>query len=80
MEQITFSGIYAGKIKQPVMYITERAVFELKEDGVYITEIAPGICYEKDILPYMDFEPKIPQNGIKIMDERIFKDELMKLK
>ena len=80
VEQITFSGIYAGKINQPVMYITERAVFELKEDGVYITEIAPGICYEKDILPYMDFEPKIPQNGIKIMDERIFKDELMKLK
>lgn len=80
VEQITFSGIYARKIKQPVMYITERAVFELKEDGVYITEIAPGICYEKDILPHMDFEPKILQNGIKIMDERIFKDELMKLK
>ena len=79
VEQITFSGIYARKIKQPVMYITERAVFELKKDGVYITEIAPGVSYEKDILPHMEFEPKIPTEGIKLMDERIFRDELMGL-
>lgn len=80
VEQITFSGIYARSIKQPVMYITERAVFELGEDGVYLKEIAPGIDIEKDIFPYMDFAPKIPKEGVKIMDERIFKDELMGLK
>lgn len=80
VEQITFSGIYARKTKQPVMYITERAVFELKEDGIYITEIAPGISYEKDILLYMEFEPKVPADGIKLMDERIFRNELMGLK
>ena len=80
VEQITFSGEYAKKIKQPVMYITERAVFELREDGVYIIEIAPGISYEKDILPHMEFEPKIPETGIKVMDERIFREELMGLK
>lgn len=80
VEQITFSGIYANKTNQPVMYITERAVFELREDGVYIIEIAPGITLEKDILPYMEFMPKFPVEGIKLMDERIFKDELMGLK
>lgn len=80
VEQITFSGIYARKIKQPVMYITERAVFELREDGVYIIEIAPGISYEKDILPNMDFTPKVPAEGIKLMDENIFKEEKMGLK
>ncbi|MFZ7103222.1 MAG: acyl CoA:acetate/3-ketoacid CoA transferase [Peptococcaceae bacterium] len=78
VEQITFSGNYAGEIKQPVMYITERAVFELKPDGLYLTEIAPGIDLEKDILRLMEFRPKI--NGSpKLMDSRIFRREPMGL-
>ena len=80
VEQITFSGLYAKKTKQPVMYITERAVFQLREDGVYLIEIAPGISIEKDILPHMEFAPKIPKEGVRLMDERIFKDELMGLR
>lgn len=76
VEQITFSGDYARKIKQPVMYITERAVFELKEDGVHLIEIAPGIDIQKDILDLMDFKPIIDEN-LKLMDKRIFIDEPM---
>ncbi|MBZ4652852.1 MAG: acyl CoA:acetate/3-ketoacid CoA transferase [Peptococcaceae bacterium] len=77
--QITFSGAYAQEIRQPVMYITERAVFELKKDGLYLTEVAPGIDIEKDILAHMDFVPKM--EGIpKLMDERIFKPEPMGIK
>lgn len=44
MEQIAFSGAYANKTGQPVLYITEYAVFELRKDGVYLTEVAPGIA------------------------------------
>ncbi len=29
------------------MYITERCVFELKADGLHLTEIAPGIDLQK---------------------------------
>ncbi len=79
VEQITFSGEYAQKIKQPVMYITERAVFELKEDGLYLTEIAPGIDLQKDVLNLMDFTPKMDGEP-KLMDERIFYNEPMGLK
>jgi propionate CoA-transferase len=79
VEHITFSGEYAKKIKQPVLYITERAVFELREDGVYLTEVAPGIDVQTQILDLMGFVPKIDGKP-KLMDERIFKDELMGLK
>ncbi|CDI48540.1 3-oxoacid CoA-transferase [Clostridium tetani] len=79
VEQITFSGEYAKKIKQPVMYITERAVFELKDDGVYLTEIAPGINLQKDVLDLMDFKPKMDGEP-KLMDSRIFFDKPMGLK
>jgi propionate CoA-transferase len=79
VEQITFSGDYARKTKQPVKYITERAVLELQPEGMVLTEIAPGIDLEKDVLAYMDFKPIISPN-LKIMDERIFRDEPMNLK
>lgn len=78
VEQITFSGTYAAKIGQPVMYITERAVFELRPDGVYLTEIAPGIDLQTQVLDLMEFAPKMDGEP-KLMDERIFKDEVMGL-
>jgi propionate CoA-transferase len=79
VEQITFSGRYAQETKQTVMYITERAVFELHEEGMVLTEIAPGVDLEKDILALMDFKPIISPD-LKTMDARIFHNELMGLK
>ena len=78
VEQITFSGKYAKKVGQPVMYITERAVFELREDGVYLTEVAPGIDIQTQILDHMGFVPKMDGEP-KLMDARIFTDEPMGL-
>ena len=80
VEQITFSGAYANKTGQPVMYITERAVFELRHDGVYLTEIAPGIDIQTQVLDQMGFTPKMEAGGPKLMDARIFSDGLMGLK
>jgi Acyl CoA:acetate/3-ketoacid CoA transferase len=74
VEQISFSGQYAQSIGQTVLYITERAVFRLTKEGLFLEEIAPGIDMKKDILDHMDFRPKISEN-LKIMDERIFKEE-----
>jgi propionate CoA-transferase len=76
VEQITFSGEYAIKTGQPVMYITERAVFELRKDGMYLLEVAPGINLQTQIIDVMGFEPKI-EGKVALMDKRIFCDDLM---
>ena len=61
------------------MYITERCVFKLTPDGLLLTEIAPGVDLEKDILAHMEFKPLISEK-LKLMDERIFSEGLMGLK
>lgn len=39
------------------MYITERAVFQLTDKGLVLTEYAPGVDLEKDIFAHMPKKP-----------------------
>ena len=77
VEQITFSGPYAAKKSQPVIYVTERCVFQLTQGGRELIEVAPGIDIAKHILAHMEFKPII--NKPIPMDRRIFLDEPMEL-
>jgi propionate CoA-transferase len=76
VQQITFSGKYAAQNGQEIMFITERAVFKLSPEGLVLTEIAPGIDLQKDILEKMEFTPMISPE-LKTMDPRIFREERM---
>lgn len=78
VEQITFSGKVAKENSKKVVYVTERAVFELTKDGLVLSEIAPGVDLQKDILDQMEFAPIVAEN-LKLMDERIFREEKMGL-
>ena len=78
VEQVTFSGVYAIECNQPILYITERCVFELSPNGLKLIEVAPGIDVEKDILEQMEFKPIIGDD-VKLMDDRIFRDALIGL-
>lgn len=78
VEHVTYSGDYARKVGQKVLYVTERAVFSLERDGMTLIEVAPGIDVDEHILPFMDFEPKIARD-LKVMDQRIFKEGRMNL-
>jgi propionate CoA-transferase len=72
LEQITFSGDYAVKAGKRVVYVTERAVFELTDEGLELIEIAPGVNLEKDILDMMDFKPIV--KNVKLMPVEIFRE------
>jgi propionate CoA-transferase len=74
VEQVTFSGAYAKETKQPVLFVTERAVFELIDGVVTLTEVAPGVRLEEDILAQMSFTPRISPN-LKPMPPEIFQSK-----
>jgi propionate CoA-transferase len=79
VEHVTFSGKYALEKKQPVIYITERCVFTLTDDGMELIEVAPGVDLAKDILAHMDFQP-IVKGEPRLMDARVFRSKPMGLK
>lgn len=71
VEHVTFSGAHAEDQEQEVLYVTERAVFRLREHGLELTEIAPGIDLEEDILDNMKFTPEI-SSSLSRMDAQLF--------
>jgi propionate CoA-transferase len=79
VEHRTFSGRYAWKRRQPVLYITERAVFRLCAEGIELIEIAPGADLERDILAQMEFRP-VMSGAPKLMEAGIFREGKMGLR
>ncbi|HIY72549.1 MAG TPA: acyl CoA:acetate/3-ketoacid CoA transferase [Candidatus Intestinimonas merdavium] len=79
VQQVTFSGDYAKESGQKVLYVTERAVFELTEKGVTLVEIAPGIDLQTQILDQVEF-PVAVSPDLREMDARIFGQGPMGLK
>lgn len=71
IEQLTFSARRAKELGQEVMFITERCVMRLTVEGLMLTEIAPGIDLERDILAHMEYRPLIADD-LKEMDADVF--------
>lgn len=79
VEQVTFSGAYAAANAQEVLFVTERCVFCLDPKGLTLTEVAPGIDIERDILARIDCALVISDELCQ-MDARIFSQDVMGLR
>lgn len=77
--QITWSGRVGNERGQKVLYVTERCVLELRDDGPTVVEIAPGVDLQRDVLDKAGI-PLAVADDLKLMDARIFTDEPMGLK
>ncbi|MFL2142400.1 acyl CoA:acetate/3-ketoacid CoA transferase [Ruoffia sp. FAM 20857] len=73
VEQVSFSGKYATENGQKLLYVTERAVFDLHDGRIRLIEYAPGVDVQKDILDYMEFESLISED-LKEMNPDIFQE------
>lgn len=71
VEQITLSSKNASQQGQKVFYVTERAVFELGPRGIVLTEIAPGVDLQKNILDLIEFTVEVSPS-LKKMDKALF--------
>lgn len=78
IEQVTFSGEYAVEVGQDVLYVTERAVFELREDGLVLVEVAPGMDPIRDVTDQMGFDPRIA-DSVDEMPRKLFAEGAMDL-
>lgn len=69
--QLSFNGPNARARGQRVVVVTERAVFELVDEGVMLTELAPGVDLQTQVLDMMGFAPIVSPH-LKEMDPALF--------
>jgi acyl CoA:acetate/3-ketoacid CoA transferase len=79
LDQISFSG-QRGKLQgQDVTYVTERCVLKLTSQGLVVTEIAPGVELQSNVLDQSEI-PLIVSPQLKTMDAALFTPDKMGLK
>jgi propionate CoA-transferase len=71
VREVSFSGPLARRNGQDVRFITERAVFSLREEGVTLIEVAEGVDIQRDVLDRMAFAPIIP-DAVGTIDPRVY--------
>ncbi len=74
VEQVSFSGRRGVLQGQDITYVTERCVMRLTPEGVMVTELAPGVDLQRDVLAQADF-PLLVAKDLKRMPETLFRPE-----
>lgn len=83
VSHLSFNGPYVASLGIPVLYITERAVFEMRPDAIgaehlTLIEIAPGIDLQRDVLDQCATAVTVAPD-LRTMDARLFHSGPLKL-
>ena len=83
VSHLSFNGPYVASLGVPVLYITERAVFEMRADAsgeprLTLVEIAPGVDLQRDVLDQCATSVAVAED-LRQMDARLFRPGVMKL-
>jgi len=73
VDQVSFSGPRALAHGQDVSVITERCVIELRRAGLTVTEIAPGLDLQRDVLERAATPLKVADD-VRVMDPALFRE------
>lgn len=73
VDQVSFSGRRAVMQGQDVSYVTERCVIRLSDTGLLLTEIAPGMDVQRDILDQCATPLRVSPD-LKLMDAALFRE------
>ena len=76
MGHLSFNGPYVASLGREIVYLTERAVFRLRDGRLVLTEIAPGLDLQRDVLDVLG-APVAVAHDLVTMDARIFTDAPM---
>ena len=73
VDQVSFSGRRAVAQGQEITYVTERCVVALTETGLLVTELAPGLNLQRDVLDQAATPLKVAAD-LRTMDPALFLD------
>jgi acyl CoA:acetate/3-ketoacid CoA transferase len=78
VDQVSFSGKRARMQGQDITYVTERCVMKLAAEGLVVTEIAPGLDLQRDVLDRAA-TPLAVAADLRLMEARLFHPDPMGL-
>jgi propionate CoA-transferase len=78
VEHVTFSGRRARELGQDVIYVTERCVIQLTDQGLLATEIMPGVNAQQDIVEASSGRVKLAENA-SLMPKTLLQNGAMEL-
>jgi propionate CoA-transferase len=70
VELVSFSAARSREIGQEVLFVTERAVFRLTDEGLELIEVAHGIDIEREVFGQMGFRPLVRE--VRTMPRHVF--------